>query len=680
MPESVGSASVEVVPDASGWAEKLRSQIRDAIVSVKVELDDEEASAKLDMLEARLDAIGIDRPTINVDVDAGEAEAELAALDAEVDEVTRDRSINIKGSWFSQGIGSFISDLGLLPSLAMAAGTALVPLTAVVGGLALALGAPIAIVAGGGTLFAFLAGFAVKGAMAQQKTITTLQTKLAALKKGTKEYAQTQQQLAAAQAKLNPAQKTFLGALDKMKGAFNALPKGALLGPLSAGMLLLAHVMPDLAPVIRTVSHDLMTLLDGLGKSASGGGLKSLINAFDKQLGPDLLIFGKIAANVLRGVGSLFLTTGGQLSKGLLSGLLELSEKFATFGQSSTFQSFLDYVKREAPAAGALIVAIATALGHIIIAAAPIGAVVVRVVTLLATAISDIPLPVLRALLIGLAAIGAASLIESISNPVGAIIAIAMALSYAWKHSETFRDVMKAVFHAVGEYARIMWNYQIRPAFIAMGFAIGVLMKVWAKMLAGLGKLPSWMGFGWAKSASSAMNTAANAAMHLGSYLKAIPASKHATVTSNAPAVLSAVQQLQKGLDALHGSTVTINEVRETSYLSKVVGQEKARAGGGSVMAGLNYLVGEEGPEIVRFGHSGRVYSNAQSQAMINAAQAGRGGRVSAAPAGGSLAGALHGTRMNLVLADGTTFPAYIDARATRVSRAERDYDRSVGI
>lgn len=46
------------------------------------------------------------------------------------------------------------------------------------------------------------------------------------------------------------------------------------------------------------------------------------------------------------------------------------------------------------------------------------------------------------------------------------------------------------------------------------------------------------------------------------------------------------------------------------------------RAGGGPVQSGVNYLVGEEGPELVRFGQSGRVINSEETRQVVN----GRGG------------------------------------------------------
>jgi TP901 family phage tail tape measure protein len=52
-------------------------------------------------------------------------------------------------------------------------------------------------------------------------------------------------------------------------------------------------------------------------------------------------------------------------------------------------------------------------------------------------------------------------------------------------------------------------------------------------------------------------------------------------------------------------------------------GLDGARAAGGPVLAGRSYLVGEDGPEILRMGGPGMVYSNPDSQQMISASSVG---------------------------------------------------------
>jgi phage-related protein len=55
------------------------------------------------------------------------------------------------------------------------------------------------------------------------------------------------------------------------------------------------------------------------------------------------------------------------------------------------------------------------------------------------------------------------------ANPIGlvvvAIAALAAGLVYAYKHSETFRNIVNGVFHAVASAASHMWNDVIKPVF-----------------------------------------------------------------------------------------------------------------------------------------------------------------------------------------------------------------------
>src|SRR3569623_160280 len=188
MSDSVGSVSVDVVPDARGWSEKPRAQIRDQQVKVKADADTAEAEAKLD-------------------------------------ETARTRTAKIRAdtSQLAKGAGAlddFVGKLGLLPALALTAGSALVPLVATLGGVALALAAPLAIAGGGATLFAFLGGLAAKDAELQQKNITSLQKKLGGLTKGTAEYAAVQKRLHDAQAALPPQQTAYAAAQAHLTGAF----------------------------------------------------------------------------------------------------------------------------------------------------------------------------------------------------------------------------------------------------------------------------------------------------------------------------------------------------------------------------------------------------------------------------------------------------------------------------
>jgi hypothetical protein len=111
---NVGTVTATVVPDATGFGDRFRQQVRDLRVSAKVDIDDAAARAQLDRLGQGRTA------TIDVDVDGEAAERRLA-------ELTRNRrstiNVDVDGSAAS-------SSLGGLATAALSLGPALIPIGA----------------------------------------------------------------------------------------------------------------------------------------------------------------------------------------------------------------------------------------------------------------------------------------------------------------------------------------------------------------------------------------------------------------------------------------------------------------------------------------------------------------------------------------------------------------------
>ena len=227
---------------------------------MNVPVDADTAKAK-----AKLDELGAESPDVKVDVDDAEATTKLTLIQGQVDKLDG-RTANVKVKTDKSQLGQATSALDeLLRHARDAAGTgdrppasALIPLGAAIGGVALALAAPLAIAGGGVGLFAVLGGLAVKGTEKQLKDIDKFRTKLGTLQKGTAEYAATQKQLKMATDALSPAQDKLGKAQDTLAGAFAKLTQGkagdALLDPIAQGMNLLAGILPKLTPIITAVS------------------------------------------------------------------------------------------------------------------------------------------------------------------------------------------------------------------------------------------------------------------------------------------------------------------------------------------------------------------------------------------------------------------------------------------
>lgn len=181
------------------------------------------------------------------------------------------------------------------------------------------------------------------------------------------------------------------------------------------------------------------------------------------------------------------------------------------------------------------------------------------------------------------------------ANPISliviAIAALVAGLIYAYNTSEEFRNVVNAAFAAVGEAGRWLWNNALAPVvrFIVNGFAM--IVDGIAGMLDALGNIP---GFGWAKDAATKMRETAAQARAIASGIKEIPKNTTANVTLNTK---------------LLGAT--------WANLNKFLTLKGGRAAGGPVEAGGLYLVGENGPELVRFENAGMVYNNKDTRRML---------------------------------------------------------------
>lgn len=102
------------------------------------------------------------------------------------------------------------------------------------------------------------------------------------------------------------------------------------------------------------------------------------------------------------------------------------------------------------------------------------------------------------------------------ANVIGIVITVLAllvgAIILAYKHSETFRNIVQGAWQAIGTAARAVWNNFLAPVFQFYGKAIGVVLNTWASLLSLLGHVP---GFGWAKDLANKLRTAADEASNL---------------------------------------------------------------------------------------------------------------------------------------------------------------------
>lgn len=191
------------------------------------------------------------------------------------------------------------------------------------------------------------------------------------------------------------------------------------------------------------------------------------------------------------------------------------------------------------------------------------------------------------------------------ANPISliviAIAALVAGLIYAYNTSTEFRNACNTAFAAVGEAGRWLWNNALAPVvrFIVNGFAS--IVDGIAGMLEALGNIP---GFGWAKDAAVKMRETAAQARAIASGIKDIPKKTTVSVTVDTKWIGASKAELNK---------IWNNQGTTRNYV-----KAPQRASGGPVAAGGMYLVGEEGPELVRFQNDGMVFNNRETNRMLS--------------------------------------------------------------
>ena len=173
-------------------------------------------------------------------------------------------------------------------------------------------------------------------------------------------------------------------------------------------------------------------------------------------------------------------------------------------------------------------------------------------------------------------------------------------------------EVVKAVWGAFQTFRAIIGAEVSKIA----GFFAG-LLRAWAAVLSALSNVP---GFGWAKEAANKLEAAASKADQFGDAIRGIPSSKTTSFTALTSGAVSTISVLQSRINAVTGKTVTVRVRYVTEGRLPSGGLSYAggstRAGGGPVVKGRSYLVGENGPEIWS-GGSGHITPARQTARVL---------------------------------------------------------------
>lgn len=150
---------------------------------------------------------------------------------------------------------------------------------------------------------------------------------------------------------------------------------------------LIAPALNSLTPIAEEAAGALGPLISGVKEFLGGSQWSTFVEFIAGQVGPALNTFIGMTENLVSGLMKMA-EIGGPFIAVIEQGLVHLSAEFNTFGGSNQFKTFIDYVQKEAPVVGQAFEAILAAAMKLIVALAPVGDLVLHMVTGFANMIS----------------------------------------------------------------------------------------------------------------------------------------------------------------------------------------------------------------------------------------------------------------------------------------------------
>lgn len=264
--------------------------------------------------------------------------------------------------------------LALLAQAAAVLGPALVPLGAPLIGVMAGLTAQLGSVAGavGVGILAF------KGLGDGMKALDAYQLE---------PTAENLQKMRVEMEKLGPAGADFARFIDDLGPQLSTLQMAArdgLFPGLEQGITNLLPMLPRVRNLVTEISQAMGGLAADAGADLAGPEWESFFRYLDQEAAPILTEFGQTVGNFAQGFAGLLVGLG-PLTSDFSGGLLEMSEAFAEWSAglagNNSFQEFLDYVADSGPAALDALGQIAVTFAEILAAAAPVGDVILPILT-----------------------------------------------------------------------------------------------------------------------------------------------------------------------------------------------------------------------------------------------------------------------------------------------------------
>ena len=296
---------------------------------------------------------------------------------------------------------------------------------------------------------------------------------------------------------LSPVGAEFTRFLYGLKSPLDLLSKKAqdgLLPGLETFIKSLLPYIPALAGFVGTLAKTLGDLFVAAGKALTGPFWTQFFAFLGREQPKWLVMFAETVGNITTGLAGLFQAlapVGDTLNGAILSGTKSFADWATSLGKNKGFQTFLQYVKDSLPQVGAFLGALVGAGAALIKALAPIGPVILNIVTqalkfiaalsptqfvliVVGIALVQIAMAAIPAIL-GLVTAGTVTLggvLGAILSPIAAVAAVLVGLGVLlyelYQHNVTFRKIVDETFTAVRGFVVTAWEGYIKPALSAL--------------------------------------------------------------------------------------------------------------------------------------------------------------------------------------------------------------------
>lgn len=209
--------------------------------------------------------------------------------------------------------------------------------------------------------------------------------------------AQNLEKLQTAMADIGPEGVEFVRFLDQVGEQLSVLQTDARAGGMFSGMMdgidSLMDRLPQVRDLVRQFSAGIGQLTREAGEGLGGDKFNAFFSYLQTDAQPIMMDFGRAIGNFAEGFANM-LVEMGPLTSNFTGGLLDMSRGFAewsrTLDTNQSFQDFISYIQESGPKVTAFVGALVDALVELARAAAPVGDVMLPILTRLLGILGDI--------------------------------------------------------------------------------------------------------------------------------------------------------------------------------------------------------------------------------------------------------------------------------------------------